>query len=106
LTCFRKQIASETRAYPALTFNMDNPAGFAGSRFHVPPARLTAPSIAGASGPFPVVIVNPSPKNMREALERTYNATPSPKQVVAVGDCASDGLCLPCSSGNARLRAR
>jgi Ni,Fe-hydrogenase III small subunit len=28
---------------------------------------------------------------MREALERTYNATPSPKWVVAVGDCAING---------------
>jgi Ni,Fe-hydrogenase III small subunit len=28
---------------------------------------------------------------MREALERTYNATPDPKWVVAVGDCARDG---------------
>ena len=28
---------------------------------------------------------------MREALERTYNATPDPKWVVAVGDCAVDG---------------
>ena len=28
---------------------------------------------------------------MREALERTYNATPEPKWVVAVGDCAADG---------------
>jgi Ni,Fe-hydrogenase III small subunit len=28
---------------------------------------------------------------MREALERTYNATPDPKWVVAVGDCALDG---------------
>jgi Ni,Fe-hydrogenase III small subunit len=30
-------------------------------------------------------------RNMREALERTYNATPDPKWVVAVGDCAVDG---------------
>jgi Ni,Fe-hydrogenase III small subunit len=30
-------------------------------------------------------------KNMREALERTYNATPDPKWVVAIGDCALDG---------------
>jgi Ni,Fe-hydrogenase III small subunit len=30
-------------------------------------------------------------KNMREALERTYNATPDPKWVVAVGDCAVNG---------------
>jgi NADH:ubiquinone oxidoreductase subunit B-like Fe-S oxidoreductase len=28
---------------------------------------------------------------MREALERTYAATPAPKWVVAVGDCARDG---------------
>jgi NADH:ubiquinone oxidoreductase subunit B-like Fe-S oxidoreductase len=28
---------------------------------------------------------------MREALERTYNATPNPKWVVAVGDCAANG---------------
>jgi Ni,Fe-hydrogenase III small subunit len=28
---------------------------------------------------------------MREALERTYQATPDPKWVVAVGDCARDG---------------
>jgi NADH:ubiquinone oxidoreductase subunit B-like Fe-S oxidoreductase len=28
---------------------------------------------------------------MREALRRTYNATPDPKWVVAVGDCALDG---------------
>src|SRR5712691_11061579 len=29
--------------------------------------------------------------NMREALERTWQATPAPKWVVAVGDCAADG---------------
>jgi NADH:ubiquinone oxidoreductase subunit B-like Fe-S oxidoreductase len=28
---------------------------------------------------------------MREALERTYAATPDPKWVVAVGDCARNG---------------
>jgi Ni,Fe-hydrogenase III small subunit len=28
---------------------------------------------------------------MREALERTYRATPEPKWVVAVGDCACTG---------------
>jgi Ni,Fe-hydrogenase III small subunit len=28
---------------------------------------------------------------MREALERTYKATPDPKWVVAVGDCAING---------------
>ena len=29
--------------------------------------------------------------HMREALERTYNATPDPKWVVAVGECALNG---------------
>jgi len=28
---------------------------------------------------------------MREALERTWRATPDPKWVVALGDCAVDG---------------
>ncbi len=28
---------------------------------------------------------------MREALERTYDAMPAPKWVIAVGDCAFDG---------------
>ena len=36
-------------------------------------------------------VTGPVTKNMREALERTYRATPSPKWVVAVGDCAIDG---------------
>jgi Ni,Fe-hydrogenase III small subunit len=36
-------------------------------------------------------VTGPVTKNMREALERTYNAMPSPKWVVAVGDCAIDG---------------
>jgi Ni,Fe-hydrogenase III small subunit len=29
--------------------------------------------------------------NMREALQRTYVATPGPKWVVAVGECAING---------------
>ena len=36
-------------------------------------------------------VTGPVTKNMREALERTYHAMPSPKWVVAVGDCAIDG---------------
>ena len=35
-----------------------------------------------------LLVTGPVTKNMREALERTYHATPSPKWVVAVGDCA------------------
>ena len=38
-----------------------------------------------------LLVTGPVTKNMREALERTYNATPGPKWVVAVGDCAADG---------------
>jgi len=38
-----------------------------------------------------LLVTGPLTKNMREALERTYNAIPNPKWVVAVGDCAADG---------------
>ena len=36
-----------------------------------------------------LMVTGPVTKNMREALERTYDATPDPKWVVAVGDCAA-----------------
>jgi len=38
-----------------------------------------------------LLVTGPVTKNMREALERTYAATPDPKWVVAVGNCAVDG---------------
>ena len=38
-----------------------------------------------------LLVTGPVTKNMQEALERTYDATPAPKWVVAVGDCAADG---------------
>ncbi|HZP08605.1 NADH-quinone oxidoreductase subunit B family protein [Methyloceanibacter sp.] len=38
-----------------------------------------------------LLVTGPVTKNMREALARTYAATPDPKWVVAVGDCAVDG---------------
>lgn len=41
-----------------------------------------------------LLVTGPVTKNMREALERTYAATPEPKWVVAVGDCAADGGCF------------
>jgi len=41
-----------------------------------------------------LMVTGPVTRNMREALERTYQATPSPKWVVAVGDCARDGGCF------------
>ena len=36
-----------------------------------------------------LLVTGPVTMNMREALERTYAATPDPKWVVAVGDCAA-----------------
>lgn len=39
-------------------------------------------------------VTGPVTKNMAEALERTYRATPDPKWVVAIGDCALDGGCF------------
>ena len=38
-----------------------------------------------------LLVTGPVTKNMREALERTHRATPDPKWVVALGDCAVDG---------------
>jgi Ni,Fe-hydrogenase III small subunit len=41
-----------------------------------------------------LLVTGPVTKNMRMALERTYDATPNPKWVVAVGDCARDSGCF------------
>lgn len=41
-----------------------------------------------------LLVTGPVTRNMREALERTYRATPDPKWVVAAGDCALDGGCF------------
>ena len=38
-----------------------------------------------------LMVTGPVTKNMREALKRTYNATPDPKWVIAVGACAANG---------------
>jgi Ni,Fe-hydrogenase III small subunit len=38
-----------------------------------------------------LLVTGPVTKNMRQALLRTYAATPDPKWVVAAGDCAVDG---------------
>jgi Ni,Fe-hydrogenase III small subunit len=38
-----------------------------------------------------LMVTGPVTKNMREALVRTFNATPDPKWVIAVGRCAADG---------------
>jgi Ni,Fe-hydrogenase III small subunit len=36
-----------------------------------------------------LLVTGPVTRNMREALERTWHATPGPKWVVAAGDCAA-----------------
>lgn len=41
-----------------------------------------------------LMVTGPVTRNMAEALRRTYDATPSPKWVVAVGDCAKCGGCF------------
>src|SRR5258705_9413692 len=38
-----------------------------------------------------LMVTGPVTKNMAHALRRTYDATPDPKWVVAVGDCAANG---------------
>ena len=38
-----------------------------------------------------LLVTGPVTANMKEALERTYAATPDPKWIVAVGDCGRDG---------------
>jgi Ni,Fe-hydrogenase III small subunit len=38
-----------------------------------------------------LLVTGPVSRNMSMALKRTYDATPSPKLVVAVGDCGRDG---------------
>ena len=67
-----------------------------------------------------LLVTGPVTRNMREALERTYRATPDPKWVVAVGDCAVDGgifarrLCVywgrlgsdPCRPPHSRVSAK
>jgi Ni,Fe-hydrogenase III small subunit len=38
-----------------------------------------------------LLVTGPVSRNMADALRRTYDATPEPKLVVAVGDCGCDG---------------
>jgi len=45
-----------------------------------------------------LLVTGPVTQNMRVALERTYAATPDPKWVVAVGNCARDGGVFAASS--------
>jgi len=38
-----------------------------------------------------LLVTGPVARNMETALRRTYDATPEPKLVVAIGDCGCDG---------------
>ncbi len=38
-----------------------------------------------------LLVTGPVSRHMETALKRTYDATPEPKLVVAIGDCARDG---------------
>jgi Ni,Fe-hydrogenase III small subunit len=38
-----------------------------------------------------LLVTGPVSRNMEMALKRTYDATPEPKLVIAVGDCGRDG---------------
>jgi len=38
-----------------------------------------------------LLVTGPVSRNMEIALRRTYNATPTPRLVVAVGDCGYNG---------------
>ena len=38
-----------------------------------------------------LLVTGPVSRNMEMALKRTYEATPEPKLVVAIGDCGCDG---------------
>jgi Ni,Fe-hydrogenase III small subunit len=45
-----------------------------------------------------LLVTGPVTRNMRQALEHTWRATPDPKWVVAVGDCGADGGVFAASS--------
>jgi Ni,Fe-hydrogenase III small subunit len=38
-----------------------------------------------------LLVTGPVAKHMQAALKSTYNATPDPKLVIAMGDCGADG---------------
>ncbi len=46
-----------------------------------------------------LLVTGPVTKNMRDALVATYEAMPSPKWVIANGDCAKDGGCFAGGGG-------
>src|SRR5260221_11850483 len=47
-----------------------------------------------------LLVTGPVSKHMEVALRRTYEATPDPKLVVAIGDCGSTAAIFPASYAN------
>ncbi|MDO8925714.1 MAG: formate hydrogenlyase [Sideroxyarcus sp.] len=54
--------------------------------------------VAGPRHADLLLVTGPVSRHMEIALKRTYDATPEPKLVVAIGDCACDGGIF-CSDG-------
>ncbi len=44
-----------------------------------------------------LLVTGPVSRHMAEALRRTYEATPAPKLVVAIGDCGCTGGIFGCN---------
>ncbi len=54
-------------------------------------ARLGLSFVASPRNADVLLLTGPLPRNLREAVERTWQAMAEPKWVIAVGDCAVDG---------------
>jgi Ni,Fe-hydrogenase III small subunit len=55
------------------------------------PERLGIRFVASPRHADLLLVTGPVSRNMEVALRRTYEATPDPKLVVAIGDCGCDG---------------
>ena len=47
-----------------------------------------------------LLVTGPVTRNMADPLRKTYEAVPSPKRVIAVGDCASTAGCSPAATAS------
>ena len=55
------------------------------------PEKLGIKFVASPRHADLLLVTGPVSRNMEVALKRTYEATPEPKLVVAIGDCGCDG---------------
>ena len=79
--------AAVSAGLPRLAHGADNPTIYDIERFGI--RFVASPRHADI-----LLVTGPVSKNMSEALKRTYDATPNPKWVVALGDCARNGGCF------------